>query len=326
MRPSPWSPPDGTAARNGAVFAASAFLIWGLSPLYWRLLLPVPALELVAHRVVWALAVVALWITVRKRWGEVRGVVGSARTLAALASSTALIAVNWLTYVWAVNSGHVLDASLGYYINPLVSVMLGLLVLRERLTRRQLLAVLLAAAGVALLSVAHGSVPWISLVLAFSFGLYGLLRKTVRAAAAVGLAFETAILAPFAGGYLAALALGGGGALGHAPPATDALLVSTGVITAVPLILFTEGARRLPLSTLGLLQYLSPTAQFLLAVLVFKERFTPADAVTFALIWAGLAVFTADLRHRLREARAVADLARRLREETTPPCAGPPNR
>ena len=316
---------DAAGVRAGAAFATAAFLVWGLSPLYWRLLLPVPALELVAHRVVWALAVVALWITVRKRWGEVRGVVGSARTLAALAASTVLIAVNWLTYVWAVNSGHVLDASLGYYINPLVSVMLGLLVLRERLTRRQLAAVLLAGAGVTVLSVAHGSLPWISLVLAFSFGVYGLLRKTVRAAAAVGLLFETALLAPLAAGYLAALALGGGGAFGHTPPATGALLASTGVITAVPLILFTEGARRLPLSTLGLLQYLSPTAQFLLAVLVYKERFTPADAVTFTLIWGGLAVFTVDLRRRLREARAVTELARGLRGGPSP-CAGPPNR
>ena len=326
MRQPPRPSSDASGARAGAVFAASAFLLWGLSPLYWRLLLPVPALELVAHRVVWALVMVAAWITVKHRWGEVRGVVGSARTMAALAASTVLIAVNWLTYVWAVNSGHVLDASLGYYINPLVSVMLGLAVLRERLSRRQGVAVLLAATGVVVLSAGHGSLPWISLVLAFSFGLYGLLRKTVRAAAAVGLLFETAVLTPFAAGLLALLAARGGGAFGHASPGTDLLLVASGLITAVPLILFTEGARRLPLSTLGLLQYLSPTAQFLLAVLVYRERFTAVDAVTFVLIWSALAVFTADLRIRLREARAVTAAARAMHDHASAPCTGPPSR
>ncbi len=292
-------------ARAGVAFAAGAFLVWGFSPVYWKLLKPVPAVELLAHRIVWALVVVAVWMTVRRRWTELRTALRSGRTILALAASTALIAVNWGLFIYAVNSDRVLSTSLGYYINPLVSVLLGLVVLRERLNRPQSVAVGLAAIAVTVLTVRLGQLPWISLALAFTFGMYGLVRKVVAADAVVGLTFETAALAPFAAAFLGVLELRGSGALGHHGVTTDLLLAASGAITAVPLVLFTLGARRLPLSTVGLLQYIAPTCTFLFAVFVWGEPFTVAHGVAFALIWTALALYTADLRTRLRRATRV---------------------
>jgi chloramphenicol-sensitive protein RarD len=278
----------------------AAFLLWGLFPLYWKRLAEVPALEVVAHRTAWGFLAVAAWVTLRGRWGDARAVASDPRTIARLAGSAVLIALNWLLYVWAVIHEHVVEASLGYFINPLVNVLLGVLVLRERLSRAQRIAVVLAAAGVAVLTVGHGRLPWIALALAVSFGLYGLARKTVAADAVVGLLWETAILAPVAVAYLVLLDLRGGGAFGTAGPAACALLALGGPVTAVPLVLFALGARALPLSTVGLLQYLSPSLQFLLAVLVFREPFTATHAAAFACIWTALAVLTWELRRRLR--------------------------
>ena len=286
------------SSRAGVLYATCAFLTWGLSPVYWKLLRQVPAVELLAHRIVWSLVLVAVWMTVRGRWAELATAVRGARTRLALAASTALIAVNWLLFIWAVNSDRVLEASLGYYINPLVSVFLGLVVLGEVLNRLQWTAVALATTGVAVLTFRLGEVPWVSLVLAFSFGLYGLLRKTVRADAVVGLTFETAALTPLMFGYLVMIEVRGGGAFGHLGPATDSLLVAAGAVTAVPLILFTLGARRLPLSTLGLLQYIAPTCNFVLAVFFFGEPFTPAHGFAFVLIWTALGLYSFDLRRR----------------------------
>jgi chloramphenicol-sensitive protein RarD len=288
------------STRAGTAAAVAAFLLWGLFPLYWKRLAAVPALEVVAHRTAWGLVAMAVWVTLRGRWGDARAIASRPRTVARLAGSALLIGLNWLLYVWAVVHDHVVEASLGYFVNPLVNVLLGVLVLRERLSRAQWIAVALAAAGVAILTVAHGRLPWIALALAVSFGLYGLARKTVGADAVVGLLWETGLLAPVAAGYLVVLQARGTGAFGPADPGTSELLALGGAVTAVPLVLFAYGARALPLSTLGFLQYLSPSLQFLLAVLVFREPFTPAHAATFACIWAALALLTWDLRRRLR--------------------------
>ncbi len=286
--------------RAGLVFGALAFVIWGLTPMYWKLLVHVPAAEILAHRVVWGLFAVAGWMSLYGRWPELAAAVRQPRTVAALALSTVLIAVNWGLFVWAVNTGRVLSTSLGYFINPLVSVVLGLAVLGERLNRRQWIAVALAAAAVTILTVRLGRLPWISLVLAVSFALYGLLRKTVRADAVVGLSFETMALAPFAAAFLLFQKQRGVAAFGHQAMSIDVLLVFAGAVTVVPLILFTLGVRRLPLSTAGLLQYIAPTCTFVLAVFLYNEPFTAAHAVGFALIWIALGIYTFDLRQRLQ--------------------------
>jgi chloramphenicol-sensitive protein RarD len=280
--------------------------MWGLFPLYWKTLAAVPALEVVAHRTAWGLVSVAIWVTLRNRWADVRAVASRPRTILRLAGSAVLIGLNWLLYIWAVIHDHIVEASLGYFVNPLVNVLLGVLVLRERLDRARWLAVALAVVGVTILTLWHGRLPWIALALAVSFGLYGLARKTVSADAVVGLLWETALLTPVAAAYLFALGMAGRGAFGPSEPGASALLALAGAVTAVPLVLFTLGARALPLSTVGLLQYVSPSLQFLLAVLVFREPFTPAHAATFACIWAALAILTWDLRRRLRHERAAA--------------------
>ena len=290
--------------RSGVAFAGGAFLIWGITPIYWKLLRHVPALELLAHRIVWALVLVAVWMTVRRRWPDLLDAVRKPRTVASLLASTACIAVNWGLFIWAVNTDRVLSTSLGYYINPLVSVLLGLVVLRERLNRRQWLAVGLATVAVAILTARVGHLPWISLALAFSFGFYGLLRKTVAADAVTGLTFETAALTPLCLAFLAWRERLGVAALSHQGLGVDLLLVAAGAVTAIPLILFTLGARRLPLSTVGLLQYIAPTCTFLLAVFLYSEPFSAAHGVAFALIWTALAIYTFDLRSRLRRVEA----------------------
>jgi len=249
---------------------------------------------------VWGLVVVAGWMSVRGRWPELTAALRQPRTVAALALSTVFIAVNWGLFVWAVNADRVLATSLGYFINPLVNVLLGLVVLGERLNRRQWIAVSLAATAVSILTIRQGHLPWISLVLALSFGLYGLLRKMVRADAVVGLTFETMTLAPLAAAFLLFEKHRGVAAFGHRGSTIDALLVVAGAVTVVPLILFTLGVRRLPLSTAGLLQYIAPTCTFLLAVFLYNEPFTGAHAISFGLIWTALGIYTFDIRQRLR--------------------------
>jgi chloramphenicol-sensitive protein RarD len=288
------------AHRAGIAYAVSAFLMWGMFPLYWKALAAVPALEVVAHRTGWGFVAMAVWVTLRRRWPEVRTVAARPRTLLLLAGSAVLIASNWLLYIWAVINGHVVESSLGYFINPLVSVVLGVVVLRERLSPLQKVAVALAVAGVAVMALGHGGLPLIALGLALTFAFYGLARKLVAADAVIGLLVETAMLAPLAAGYLALLAARGAGALGHAGPRIETLLIFGGVVTAVPLVMFALGARRLPLSTVGIIQYLSPSCQFLLAVLLYREPFTATHAVTFACIWTALGLLTWDLQARLR--------------------------
>jgi chloramphenicol-sensitive protein RarD len=296
-------------SRLGIAAAVSAFVMWGLFPLYWKQLAAVPALEVVAHRTVWGFVSVALWVTLRRGWARARAA-ARPRTLRVLVASAALIGLNWLLYIWAVVHDHVVEASLGYYINPLVNVALGVAVLREQLSRAQQVALGLAGFAVAVLTLWYGRFPWIALALAASFGLYGLLRKLVAADAVTGLLWETAILTPAAGAWLLTLAASGAGVFGRSPLASSLLLLG-GAVTALPLVLFAAGARALPLSTLGLVQYVSPTLQFLLAVLVFGEPFTAAHVVTFACIWAALALLALDLRRHLRGPGALVAALRR---------------
>jgi chloramphenicol-sensitive protein RarD len=280
--------------RHGVLFALAAFLAWGANPLYFKAVAEVPIAEVLAHRVVWAVALLALWIGVRRRWGLVGAALADRRTCRVLLLTTVILTVNWLIYIWAIAADRVLETSLGYYVNPLVNVVLGMAVLRERLSPLQLGAVALAAVGVANLAVAVGGFPWVALSLAVTFGIYGLLRKTAQVDSPTGLFIETSMLFPAALGYIVWLAVAGGGRFGTMDARTDVLLVMAGPVTALPLIWFTHAARRLRYATVGLFQYISPTGHFLLAVLVFGEAFTAAHAVTFACIWTALALFTVD--------------------------------
>lgn len=253
-------------------------------------------MQLLAHRIVWAAAILVAAVMLQRRWGELRRALVSMHVLRTLFLTTVLIAANWLTYIWAVLTERVMEASLGYYINPLVTVLLGLLVLEERLSRAQKLAVALACLGVVILVWSQGRLPWIALVLAVTFAFYSLLRKQVPAGPVIGLATETGALAPLALLFLVRSAHDGSGAFGTAELSVDVLLVLSGLITVLPLLLFTYGSRRIALSTVGFLQYLAPSLQFLLAVAVFNEPFASTQLVAFSCIWAALAVFTWDMR------------------------------
>lgn len=301
--------PETTPPRRGGLpWAVAAYLAWGLFPLYFRLLAGIPPLEILAHRILWSAAFLALLLTGLRRWGAAAELFRAPRRLLLLGASALLLSLNWLIFIWAVNAGHVLDSSLGYFINPLVNVLLGVLFLRERLTRPQLVAVGLAAAGVLALVVRAGHVPWVALSLAVTFGGYGLLRKVGRADAMAGLFVETLLLAPLAGGFLAWLS---GSGEGHfAAGGRQALLLAlAGAVTAIPLIWFAMGVQRLRLSTVGLLQYISPSMQFLVAVFAFGEAFTPAHGVAFGCIWVSLAVYSADALSAARRAEGAARAA-----------------
>jgi len=274
--------------------ALSCYLIWGLVPLYWKELAAVDALELIAHRHVWSLVFLGGILAWRGGYAEARAALATGRGFALSMLSSVLLTANWLIYIWGVNAGHVIECSLGYFLVPLLNVTLGKLVLHESLRRLQGLAVLAAAAGVAILILRLGHVPWIALGIAGTFGFYGLLRKRSALGPLTGLAVETAVLAPFAAGWLLWKAAHGHGALGHVDTPTTLLVLSTGVVTAIPLLLFAYGARRLRLITLGLLQYIAPTCQFLLGWLVYREVFTRERAWAFILIWFGLVLYTTD--------------------------------
>jgi chloramphenicol-sensitive protein RarD len=301
--------------RLGTVAGLAAYGLWGVFPLYFPLLEPAGGMEIVAHRIVWSLLFVALLLTVLRRWPLVRAAVTDRRTMLVLAGASVLIAGNWLVFVHGVNSGHVVETSLGYFINPLVSVLLGVVVLGERLRRLQWVAVGLAALAVVVLTVDHGRPPWIALALAATFGSYGLLKKLVRVEAAPGLFLETAVLVVPATVFLGVLQATGQGTAGSAGTGHLLLLASSGIATAVPLLLFAAAAHRIPLSTVGLLQYLTPLMQLALGVFVFHEPMPPARLAGFAIVWAALLVFTVD---SLRSARAVG---RRAAAERVPAAA-----
>lgn len=277
-------------ARQGLAHAALAYLLWGLLPFYFHLLTAVPPIEVLAHRILWSLVLLLALLGWRRELGDVARAMREPRHLAALAASALFIAVNWFAYIWAVAHAHVIAASLGYFLNPLVSVLLGIVFLGERLRAIQWVALALAAAGVAILAAGAPQTLWVSLILAVSFALYGLIRKLTPVTALAGLAVETIVLAGPALAILAWEARHEGVTFGHAP-VTTALLLASGVITSTPLLLFASGARRLPLVTLGLLQYIAPTMQFLIALIAFDEPMTLDRWASFAFIWLGLAIF-----------------------------------
>lgn len=285
----------------GAACAVGAFGLWGGFPLYFKAVAHIPPAEVLSHRVLWSVVFVALLLGLLRQWPAVAAALRDRRTLLRLLVSAVLIALNWLVFIWAVANDRVLEGSLGYFITPLVSVLLGRLVLGEALTRLQWLAVVLAAAGVGWMLAGVGRLPWVALALAATFGSYGLARKLTPVAAAPGLFVETLLLAPLAAGFL--LWLGDEGAFGHVSRASDGLLAAAGLVTAVPLILFAQAARRLRLASVGLFQYITPTGHLLLAVFVFGETFTPDHAITFACIWLALALYSFSAwRHPRRQA------------------------
>ncbi|MDH3308504.1 MAG: EamA family transporter RarD [Acidimicrobiia bacterium] len=272
--------------RRGVVFGVSAYLLWGVSPVFWKTLQSVGSIEIIGHRVIWSLALLMVIVTTRRTWPTIRSLSGP--TLARLALAGGLLATNWLIYVWGVNNGHIVDASLGYFINPLVSVLLGVTVLRERLTAAQWLAIGVAAAGVAIMAFSVGALPWIALVLAASFGTYGLLKKQSSVGAFESLTVEVAFLAIPAAGYLGVL--GGDGAFGTGRASVTWLLVLTGAATTLPLVLFGASAARIPLSMLGFLQYLAPSLQLLIGVFVYGEVIG-GRLPGFILVWLALAIY-----------------------------------
>lgn len=283
-----------TRYSSGLIMAASAFLIWGFLPIYWKAVKMVPPIEVLCHRMVWSVPFTALIITFQGRWRETFGAVADKKTLLMLLLSSSLIGVNWYLYIWAVNTGHVVESSLGYFINPLVNVLLGYLFFRDRLKSIQRVAIGLAALGVSYSVVGYGSVPWISLALAFSFGLYGLVRKLVRIESLPGLFCETFILGIPAGSFLFCRFAEGTGSLFSLSADIDLLLVGAGAVTSIPLVLFATGARRITLTTLGILQYVAPTCMFLLGVLAYNEPFDTQRLIAFLFIWAGVGVYLYD--------------------------------
>jgi chloramphenicol-sensitive protein RarD len=295
--------------RPGVLSGLGAYALWGLFPLYFPLLEPASGLEIVAHRVLWSLLFVGLLLTALRRWSHVRAAVADRRTLLVLAGAAVLIAGNWLVFVYGVNSGHVVETSLGYFITPLVSVLLGVAGFSERLRPMQWTAVGIAAVAVVVLTVDYGRPPWIALGLALTFGLYGLMKKLVRVEAAPGLFVETALMAVPAGVALGVLHATGAGAFGQAGAGHALLLSSAGVATAVPLLLFAAAARRIPLSTVGLLQYLTPLMQLTIGVFVYGEAMPPARLAGFAIVWLALGVFTVDMLRHARAHGRRADLA-----------------
>lgn len=285
---------------SGIACSTGAYLLWGLFPLYFKAVAAIPALEMLAHRILWSLLFLGLITTIRRAWAPIRRALRQRRLLAALTLSAGLIAVNWGVFIWAVAAGRVIECSLGYFITPLFSVLMGVVALRERLRPWQWLAVALAATGVGWQMVTLGTVPWVALVLAASFSGYGLVRKMAPIEAMGELAVEAMLLAPLALAWLGLLAIRNQGAFATAGWTLDLLIAASGPITALPLILFVTGARRIRLATVGLLQYITPTCHLLLAVVVFAEPFAQSSLAVFLCIWAALAIYTFDM---LRSAR-----------------------
>lgn len=291
-------------ARRGFLLGASAYLLWGAFPLYWPLLEPAGAIELLAHRILWSFLTMGILVVALRRTTQFRALLRSRRTLALLSLAALTISVNWVVYIWGVNNGRVIEASLGYFINPLVTVLMGVLLLGERLRPLQWVAMGVASAAVAVLTWDYGHPPYVALTLAFSFGTYGLAKKVADVGAVESLALETAIITPFAGAYVAYLVTTGTSSFGQNGLGHALLLTTTGIVTAIPLICFGAAATRVPMVTLGLLQYLAPVLQFALGVLYFHEEMTPGRWAGFLLVWVALTMFTVEaVTNRRRQLR-----------------------
>ncbi len=280
--------------NRGTLVALSAYIAWGLLPIYWKTIEQVPPQEILSHRVVWSLLVVLGLLALQRNGGLLRRIAARPALAAPLVGSAALLAINWFTYLWANNNGHIVETSLGYFINPLVNVLLGVVFLRERVRGWQGVAIGLAFAGVAYLTLSHGRLPWIALTLALSFGFYGLIRKTTTLGSVEGFTVEMSVMFVPALAFLVYLAATGQGAFGGPDVRLNLLLAFAGVATAIPLVVFAYAARRVTMTTLGIVQYVAPTLQFLIGVLVYGESFTRARIIGFSLIWAALLVYAID--------------------------------
>jgi chloramphenicol-sensitive protein RarD len=277
--------------NKGILNGVGAYLLWGLFPIYWKLLHQVPALQVIGHRIVWSFVLLILVIFLTKQAKEFRSAALTPKTLGIYSIAAVLLSINWLVYVWGVNAGFIVETSLGYFINPLLSVLLGVVFLRERLRPAQWIPVALAAIGVICLTVAYGRLPWIALSLAFSFGIYGLVKKLAPLGSLYGLTLETAIVFPIALIYLAFAGISGTAAFLHESVLIDFLLIGTGVVTSIPLLMFASAARQIPLTVIGILQYIAPTMQFLIGVFLYHEAFDQSRLVGFSLVWLALIIF-----------------------------------
>ena len=291
---------DPEHSSTALIAGLAAFVTWGLVPVYWKLLMEIPAPQILAHRFVWTIAFLAALLTWQRRWPEVIATATTPRAALFCLSSGIMVSLNWLIFIWAVNIGRVLETSLGYFMTPIVNVLLGALILRERLTLAQLTSILIASAGVIVLTIGYGHFPWIAICLCITFGLYGLLRKQSGTAAITGLFLETTFLSPIAIAYLVVLTTHGTLIFGSSHPTLSALLLSTGIVTALPLVWFGYAARHLRLVTIGFLQYLSPSISFFLGVFLYRETFTVVHLITFSLIWIALALVSAEALVRWR--------------------------
>lgn len=281
--------------KEGAIYAALSYMIWGIVPIYWKFLQGVGAIEILAQRVLWSFVFMLVLLMFMKKWQAflvyVKNILGNPKLFVALLTASLLVTANWGVFIWAVNTGRILDTSLGYYINPLVSVLLGVIVLKEKLSGAQIISFLLAGIGVLILGIHFGTIPWISLVLAMTFGLYGLAKKMIKAEAAIGLTLETMMVTPLALGYLIYL-MSQSEMQFFTAGSTSLLLVGGGIATALPLLYFAKGAEKIPLSMLGIFQYIAPTLSLLIGVFIYHESFTKAHLLAFLFIWSALAVYT----------------------------------
>ncbi|QIK74473.1 EamA family transporter RarD [Nocardioides piscis] len=294
--------------RKGLLFGTAAYGLWGLFPLFWPLLEPAGAIEILGHRIVWTALTMLALVALFRRTTAIRAVVVDRRALSLLTVAAAVISVNWATYIWGVNNGRVIEASLGYFINPLVTVLMGVFILGESLRRLQWLALGVASVAVVVLTIDYGHPPWVALVLAFSFGTYGLAKKQAGVGPVESLTVEAVVLAPVAAAYLAWLAFTGASTFGHSGGGHALLMAATGIVTAIPLMLFGAAAIRVPLVALGLLQYLAPVIQFALGVLLFREDMPVARWVGFGLVWIALTMFTVEaINHRRLQLRLVTE-------------------
>jgi chloramphenicol-sensitive protein RarD len=295
-------------SRRGLLLGVAAYALWGAFPLYWPLLEPAGALEILGHRISWSLVTMGLLVLALGRWPTVRGLIADRRVFGLLSLAACLVTVNWATYIWGVNNGHVVETSLGYFVNPLVTVLMAVLILGERLRPGQWGAMAIAGLAVVVLTVDYGRLPWVAIVLAFSFGSYGLCKKQADAPAVESLTVETMVIGPLALAYLAWLGLHGGSHFGNHGVGHAVLFMTTGIVTAVPLVCFGGAAIRVPMVTLGLLQYLAPILQFALGLVYFHEDMPPGRWIGFGLVWVALVIFTVDsLRHRRAKLRLAAE-------------------
>ena len=308
MNASPVSPsPSDSQWRAGMSYGVAAYALWGVMPIYFKQIASVASFDIVAHRIIWSLVVLAVFLTIARAWGQVRAALRNRKVMLTLLVTSLLVGTNWLLYVYAINSGHILAGSLGYYLNPLANILLGRFVLGESLSRRQWTAVGIAGAGVAVLAAGAGGTLWISLILCFSFASYGLLRKIIAVDSLAGLSIETALLSPIALGFLLVGGAAGQPMFAH-PMGVNFYLVAAGIVSTVPLLCFTAAARRLPYSTVGMLQFLAPTLQFGLAVGLYGEPFTLAHAIAFGAIWTALALYASSLIGTRRKASDTTEL------------------